>query len=357
MPTRVDLLVAAVLLVVSQIEVWVFGVAGGGYVAAICLGAIAVLSAWRTRFPIASISAIYLVGGACASWSGPPVSATFFVADVLGFYRIGTLRDRRRAYCALGASFLVGLAIVDQLSIDKYLGVVLGSFVVPWLVGTLRLRQQRAQELEAARARAAADERARLARELHDLISHNVGMMVVQASAGDVLLDREPERARQALNAIESGGREALLELRRLLGLLKDGGETELAPQPTLGRLDELVERLRSTGVDVALRVEGDLAGLDPTVDLSAYRIVQEALTNVLKHARATHVDVLVRRLASALEVEVADNGNGVGGPATPGHGLSGIAERVELLGGKLEIGARGDRGFRVHALLPAGAA
>lgn len=353
MPTRFDLAVAAMLLVVSQVEVWAFGIAGGGAVAAVCLGAIAVLSAWRTRLPLASTAGILVAAFACATWSGTPGSATFAIADLLAFYRIGTLRDRRRAYAALAVALLVGVAETDHLSFNKYLAVALGSFVVPWLVGTLRLRQRRAEELERERERAVEQERARLARELHDLVSHNVGMMVVQAGAGDVLLDRDPERAREALRAIEAGGRDALLELRRLLGLLRESSEADLAPQPTLSRLEELVERVRSAGLDVELRVEGEPEALDAAVDLSAYRIVQEALTNVLKHARATKAEVRVRRGRDGVEIEVVDDGRGPAADVGGGHGLTGIAERVALLGGRLETGAGEAGGFRLHALLP----
>ena len=354
MPTRFDLALAACLLVVSQIEVWAFGVAGGGVAAATSLGAVAVLSAWRTRYPLASIVAIWLAAFACAALAGPPASVTFGVAAIAGFYRIGTLPDRRRSYAALAAGLVVAALATEDFSINTYLAIALASFVVPWLVGALVLRQQRARELERDRRLAVEQERARLARELHDLVSHNVGMIVVQAGAGDVLLDREPERTREALHAIEAGARDALLELRRLLGLLRDDGEAELAPQPTVARLDELVDRVRSAGLAVDLRVEGERDGLDPAVDLSVYRIVQEALTNTLKHARATRVEVLVRRRGDVVEIDVSDDGRGVEPSTRPGHGLTGIAERVALLGGELETGAGAAGGFRLRALLPA---
>lgn len=353
MPTRFDTGVAAVLLVVSQIEVWAFGVAGGGAVAAACLATIALVSAWRTRFPLSSTAGIWIAAFACATWSAPPASVTFAAADLLAFYRIGRLRDRRRAYLALIAGLLLGVPITENISLNKYLAIVLTSFVVPWLVGTLHLRHQRTRELEREREQAVEQERARLARELHDLVSHNVGMIVVQAGAGDVLLDREPERAREALHAIEAGARDALLELRRLLGLLRDGDRAELGPQRTLAGLEELADRVRSAGLDVSLCVEDHSEALDPAVDLSAYRIVQEALTNVLKHARATRARVVVRQLGDTLEVEVSDNGHGRTASSKGGHGLNGIAERVALLGGKLETGTGADGGFRVHALLP----
>lgn len=353
MPVRLDLAIALALVGVSQVEVWGFGVAGGGVAGAACLAAIALVSAWRTRFALTSTAVMYGLGFVCSAVAGQPGSVTFAAASLLAFYRIGTLPQRRRALAALAAAFVVAVPMTDHLSLNKYLGITLFSFCVPWLVGTIRLRQERMRELERERERAVEEERARLARELHDLVSHNVGMMVVQAGAGDVLLDREPARTREALRAIEAGGREALLELRRLLGLLRDAGEAELAPQPTLARLRELVDRMRAAGIDVALRMDVAAEELDAAVDLSAYRIVQEALTNVLKHARATRVEILVRRLADALEVEVTDDGTGAVAGARGGHGLVGIAERVALLGGDLDVGAPEGGGFRVRARLP----
>ena len=319
----------------------------------------AVASAWRTRFPLASTAAVFLAAAVCATVAGEPVSVTFVVAVVLGFYRIGSLADRRRAYAALGAALVLGFITMDRFSVSTYLGYVLTSFVVPWLIGTLRLRQLRTRELERDHQTAVERERARLARELHDLVSHNVGMIIVQAAAGDVLLDREPDRTREALHAIESGARDALLELRRLLGVLRDDDQAaELAPQPTLGRLDELLARVRAAGLDVTLRMEGEQAALAPAVDLSAYRIVQEGLTNVLKHAAATHADVVIRWRARDLEIEIVDDGSGGQASQRVGHGLAGMAERVALLGGDLEAGAREGSGFRLRAQLPiAGAA
>ena len=342
------------LLVVSQAEVWRFDVAGGRAGAAALLAAVAVASAWRTRFPLSSTAALFLLGFLCAALVGPPGSATLALALILGYYRIGTLPDRRRAYAALGVALLLSTQMVEDATLNTYLALTLASFVVPWLAGTLRLRQQRAREMERERERAIEEERARLARELHDLVSHNVGMIVVQAGAGDVLLDQQPERAREALHAIESGARDALLELRRLLGLLRDSGEAELAPRPTLARLEELTNRVRAAGIDVSLRLDVDPSSVDAAVDLSAYRIVQEALTNVVKHAQAARVDVSIRRSGSVLEIEVADDGLGAGAHRSGGHGLAGIGERVALLGGELEAGAREGGGFRVRALLPA---
>lgn len=353
-PTRIDAAIAGALLVASQVEVWVFGEAGGTWVSAVCLATIAVISAWRTRYPLASTFGMFVPATACAILVAPPGSATFAIAVILGFYRIGTLADRRRAYAGLGASTAVALFITQPFSINDFLAVDLTSFVVPWLVGTLRYRHQRSAEMERERVRAIEDERARLARELHDLVSHNVGMIAVQAGAGNVLLDRDPERTRESLQAIEAGARDAMVELRRLLGLLREGDEALLAPQPTLDRLDELVARVRATGLDVHMSINTGDRPLDPATELSAYRIVQEGLTNVLKHADATRVDVIVRRRDDVLEIEVNDNGRGTRSTTTGGRGLAGVAERASLLGGNVESGPLAPSGFRLRVLLPA---
>ncbi len=355
MPTRTDAAIAAVLLVASQVEVWRFGAGGGGWIAAVCLALVAIISAWRTRYPVRSGFGLFVPAALCAALASPPGSLTLAVAVILGFYRIGTMRNRRHANLGLAGSVVLALAITQPFSLNTFLAVSLTSFVVPWLIGSLRFRQQRAAEIEEARTEAVELERARLARELHDLVSHSVGVIAVQAGAGDVLLDEQPERAREALHAIEASAREAMTELRRLLGLLRDDGADDLAPQPTLDQLSELAERVRATGLDVRLEVDVDSPELDSATQLSVYRIVQEGLTNVLKHANASRVDVGVRRSGDRVEIEVSDNGRSSSPAALSagGHGLAGIAERVSLLGGELEAG--GDTGgFTLRALLPA---
>jgi signal transduction histidine kinase len=239
-------------------------------------------------------------------------------------------------------------------------------FAIAWLVGRevrrrrreVTLLQERAARLEhdqEEQARAAVvEERGRIARELHDVVAHSVSVMVVQAQAGPHLLG-EPDQARGVFRSIESSGREALVELRRLLGILRTGDE-ELAigPQPGLSSLGSLVEQVREAGLPVELRVEGDPVQLPPGVDLSAYRIVQEALTNTLKHAGRAEAEVVVRYGPSALELEISDDGSGA--PASvngSGHGLIGMRERVALYGGALEAGTRNGGGYAVRARLP----
>ena len=202
------------------------------------------------------------------------------------------------------------------------------------------------------------EERTRIARELHDVIAHNVSVMVVQASAGEELFDRDPERARESLSSVASTGRAALAELRRLVGVIRaeeDKAPVAYTPQPGIEYLGELVRQVRETGLAVELSVLGEPRELPEGVGLCAYRIVQEALTNTLKHADASHAAVRVRYVADALELQVLDDGRGA--PASNGegggHGLIGMRERVALFGGELSARSPHGRGYEVRARIP----
>jgi signal transduction histidine kinase len=244
-------------------------------------------------------------------------------------------------------------------------------FAIAWVIGdNLRTRRAYLAELE-ARAdrlerereekaeRAVIEERTRIARELHDVIAHNVSVMVVQASAGEELFDSDPERARESLSAVASTGRAALAELRRLLGVIRaeedrDNGPA-YAPQPGIEYLDDLVSQVRETGLTVELSVLGEPRELPEGVGLCAYRIVQEALTNTIKHAAASEAKISVRYVQDALELHVLDDGRRA--PASngedSGHGLIGMRERVALFGGELNARSRPDRGYEVRARIP----
>jgi signal transduction histidine kinase len=239
------------------------------------------------------------------------------------------------------------------------------ALAAAWILGdNMRTRRAYYRELEEKAARlerereenerrAAAEEQARIARELHDVIAHNVGVMVLQAAGGREVFDADPARAREALAAIESTGRDALGELRRLLGVAGDGSAA-LAPQPGLPHLEALIDRVRKAGLGVDLVLEGETQDVPAGVELSAYRVIQEALTNTFRHAFASRVWVFVRRLEGALEVEVIDDGVGpLATASADGRGLVGMRERVALFGGELEAGARRDGGFRVWARFP----
>jgi signal transduction histidine kinase len=349
----------------------------GSVVGVVCsLIAVAIL-AFRRRAPELTFVAIFVV---CAVWlvgaygwkQGPFAG---FLDLVIATYALGFYGRGRRAIYVFVAVMVVGVA-PDAYGLARGLsqaGDVLPSYI--WLVTafaagvTLQRREllatllseraYRAERERELRAReAVADERARIARELHDVVAHDVSVMVVQAQGADRILEGAQPEVRQALAAIEATGREAIDEMRRLLGILRRGDdELTLAPQPSLSELDALVAGVREAGLPVELEVVGEAIALPPGVDLSAYRIVQEALTNALKHAGPAHARVIVRYGADAVELEVSDDGPGrVGAPGT-GHGLVGMRERVALYGGDLEAGSRHEGGWALRARLPLGAA
>jgi signal transduction histidine kinase len=210
-----------------------------------------------------------------------------------------------------------------------------------------------ARDREERAAAAVARERARLARELHDVVAHSVSVMVVQAGAAEQVLGSDPERAREPLRNIQATGRQTVVELRRLLGILRHGDqELATAPQPSLGQLDALLADARNAGVPVSAAVQGTPVPLPPSIDLSAYRIVQEGLTNVIKHAGHASAQVLVRYTGRALELQVTDDGPGSPAGPSGGHGLLGVRERVALFGGTFQAGNRAEGGFGLRALL-----
>jgi signal transduction histidine kinase len=277
------------------------------------------------------------------------VGPLFALASVVAHVR----RPAAVAILAVTLAIAVVSAMVagDSAVADYFLAVLL--IVTAWLVGhSVNLRiayiQRLEQEQGEAAQRAAAEERVRIARELHDVVAHHVSSMVVQAEAAAA----SDGRSAGALDGIANTGRAALDELRRLLGVLRSGADAPLAPQPGLADIDGLAEPLRQAGIAVDVRRATDGPALPPGVELCAYRIVQEALTNVLRHARATHASVTVRDDGDVLAIEVLDDGiDAVAGPG--GHGLTGIDERVDLYGGTLDAGPQAGGGFAVRARLP----
>jgi len=293
-----------------------------------------------------------------------------FVSFLTGFvvaFMFGMLRDRNQAVA--GAAFLAGtVAVVAHNQGDHP-----GDFIFPtivfgiaWVVGFMLgqkflegdLAKERAERLEREREEqarlAVAEERARIARELHDIVGHSVSVMTVQAAGVRSLLRPDQEREREALVIIEQTGREALAEMRRLVGVLRRPEEgPALAPQPSLEHVEKLVAQARDAGLPVELRVEGDPVQLPAGVDLTAYRLVQEGLTNAIKHARAEHAEVVVRYADAHVELTVSDDGRGDGDGVKGGNGLVGMRERVSVYGGELDAGPRPEGGFRLHATLP----
>jgi signal transduction histidine kinase len=303
----------------------------------------------RRRWPLAVLALATAAAAATLVLGGAwPTAAVLFAV-----YTLASQRDRSVSLPAAGTAALV-LALPVANSLDwrptRAIGPLL-LFAVAWIFGDSMSTRER--EREERIRQAAVDERARIARELHDVITHNVSVMVVQAAAGGEVFDRRPDQARAALAAIEETGRGALTELRRLLGA--DDGEGGVLPQPSLARLDELVDRVRATGLRVELAIEGTPRTVPDGVGLSAYRIVQESLTNTLKHARATRAVVRLRYRADSVEVEVTDDGVGAAQPGV-GRGLIGMRERVALFDGELDAGSRLGGGFGVRARIPVAA-
>jgi signal transduction histidine kinase len=324
----------------------------------------------RRRFPFAAPVAlgIAIVSTTFVDDTLVPDNFILFLAGCAAAFLVGLLPDRRRAVA--GYALVVGVdALVNRNDPHGQIGnFVFGSIVfgVTWTIaftlgGKLREadeakeRAARAEREREERARAAVgEERARIARELHDVVGHSVSVMTVQASAVRRLLRPEQEREREALLIVEQTGREALAEMRRMVGVLRRPEEAPaLAPQPSLEHLGKLVDQAREAGLPVELRVEGEPVELPASLDLTAYRLVQEGLTNALKHARARHAEVLVRYENGHVELTVSDDGLGIGSGDGGGHGLVGMRERVSVYGGELEAGPRPDGGFRLRARLP----
>jgi signal transduction histidine kinase len=286
-------------------------------------------------------------------------TGTFLFGFVFALYSCGRYAYGRQAIAG-GALTLVAIPLAaiepgDPVTFTDFAFFVM-FFGGPWALG--RLLRQREHERDLKAREAVAAERARIARDLHDVVAHAIGVMVLQTRGGRRMLDTDPADTRAALDAIEHAGEQALGEMRRLLGVLRSGeAEQALAPQPSLERLDELAAGLTATGLPVHVSVEGEPIGLPPGIDVCAYRIVQEALTNALKHAGPAHARVTVRYAPSDLELEVLDDGrgNGSGGGSGSGHGLAGIRERVAVYGGALEAGRLPEGGYALRARLPLG--
>ena len=327
----------------------------------------------RRRNPIRVLE---ITGGSIVLYSALGYTdANGSMGVVTAFYTVAANEPRRRAVAAAAITIvgisLTFLAYAFSHSVASWpfsLSLNFTLFAIAWLVGdNLRVRraytrelEKRAQRLEREReekaAAAVAEERARIARELHDVVAHYISVAVVQASGARRVLDRDPAAARTALEAVESAGRTALTEMRRMLEVLR-ADDSGLGPQPGLAELDRLVQRIREAGVPVQLTVDGDLGGLPAGVGLAAYRIVQEALTNTVKHAGRARARVSVTRHADALEIDIVDDGRGAAAPLIEGtdggHGLIGMKERVAIFGGTLQVGPVFPGGWRVRARLP----
>jgi signal transduction histidine kinase len=320
----------------------------------------------RWPFAVALVCGGLTVVYGMSSLPDPPVP----YAGLLSLYSVAAhgSRDHANAAGVIAAFALVGALLFDPAADLEDATVQSLLYATAWLLGdsTRRRRDaatalaERAEQLERTRAAesaaAVAAERSRIARELHDVVAHHLSMMVVQAEAGAVAATRDPGRTEASFDAIGAAGKQALTEMRRLLGVLKQEGPASLAPQPGAGEIASLVAGVRSAGLDVRFTVSGDPPELPPAVGLTAYRIVQEALTNCVRHSGASAVDVSVRYDARAVELAVADDGKGGRVEPRPGgHGLVAMRERVALVGGTLDAGPAPDRGWAVRATLPLG--
>lgn len=376
LPPRRDSAAAAGLLVVALVELQISGAHFNHLAATLAAVGTALPLAWRRRAPlgvatvVAGTGVVFLVatGVPPPGLGAAPHSVALTAAWLVAIYSSAAYGGYRQALAAL--TTVTAVAVAFQLhspgsSVNDRVAAYLFSVGVPWLAGIAKSRhvhaveaRRQAEQLalshaEAAR-RAVDDERARIARELHDIVAHSLSVIVVHAAAERRLLDTSARtETGEVLATIERAGREALVELRRLLAILRRGDDLRgLGPQPRLADVDQLLGAVRDAGIVTELRTEGQRVDLPPGVELSAYRIVQEGITNVVKHASANHTDVVIRFLPDAVEVEVLDDGVGANG-STGGFGLVGARERLAVYGGSLEAGTREGGGFRLAGRFP----
>jgi signal transduction histidine kinase len=366
--TAIDAAVLAGGLAAAQLEIWDWdGVPGPGLGRALPLLLLLLVPlVWRRSHPLAACVAVMAGLAAFSIARGSPEGLELLAPLAVVSYSVAAHSERRGALAGL-AVLIAGYTVyaledpnvtggtVGDLWASAFFGV---AMLALWLLGVFvhshreaGLLSARAAALERESELAVSEERARMARELHDIVSHNLSVVVLQAAGA-----RASGTTGATLEKIERSGREALVEMRRLLGVLREDPDgSELAPQPGLAQLDDLAASVRSAGLPVELTIGEDCRELSPAVELCAYRIVQEALTNALKHAGSATVRVAITRAADSVAVEVVDDGRGNGAASHTGggHGLLGMRERVALFGGELHAGSRPEGGFVVRARLP----
>jgi signal transduction histidine kinase len=374
-----DALLALVLALTSVLSIVVHGDPSWGRPELLGV-ALALLStvpvAFRARWPLLVAAIVLAANGACV-YAAAPRQAAFqpFVALVLSGYSVGSRAEGRRA---VWVPPVLALAAIPMFAVAVAHGQAVGNAIPSWVwlvaawaagrsvrswrhksLALARANHELAQQRELQAQAAVMVERGRIARELHDVVAHNVSMMVVQAGAAERVLDGEQPHVRNALKVIATTGRQTVDEMRTLLGVLRsDSGPGALKPQPGLADLDQLISGVREAGLPVTLRIEGEPRGLPKALDLSAFRIVQEALTNTLKHAGPAQAQVTISYLDGSVELKILDTGRprpaepGPPGGRDTGHGLVGMRERAAMLGGDLETQA-GAGGFTVRARLP----
>lgn len=358
-----DAVLAAGLTAVGLIQVMSLDASAASKLAAtaafVVLG---VATAVRVRFPEALFVVLLLflpVGSLLPKNLGDLETIGLFI--LLAVYSAAAHTGGRRTLGAGSLTFALFLvALVGDPEEANVSGVIFFALVIggPWVAGRAirrrRLSERRLEREKTAAENAIVEERARIARELHDVVAHAISVMVLQARAGRKVFASKPEESKAAFDTIERNGALALDEMRRLLGMLRvPDGELALAPQPSLTRIDALVDQVRAAGLPVDVAVEGEPIELPPGVDLSAYRIVQEALTNALKHAGPARARVLIRYGDDELSLEITDDGPGDEDGGGSGQGIAGMRERVAVFGGELEAGPRNEGGYALRARLP----
>jgi signal transduction histidine kinase len=370
-----DLATALVVGVLGQLEVW-WGLnsthrQGPPAAEATVYAVTALLLVARRVQPLGCLAAITVASAVEYAAFGSPEGLSVMLATLIAVYTVANRLEPRRSWwgLVLVTAHWAAWAGFDPMSAqptNRYLSVVwLAPWIIGWLAGALvrttRLytEQRRLTRVQGA-SRAVAEERNRIARELHDVIGHSVSVMTVQASAVRRRLTPDQVVERQALETVEAVGREALAEMRRMVGVLRqDGDRTELEPSPGLAEIERLAMQFRTAGLPVELRVTGETQPLAPGLDLTAYRLVQEGLTNTLRHARdAHHAEVAIDYGPDRLHLAVRDDGRGAtSAPLEAGNGLLGMRERVAVYGGELVARVRPEGGFELVATLPLGPA
>lgn len=372
-PMALDIGIVVVATALVEVASWVHpnpigeGIAGPIWLIAPLPVLLTVPLLWRRTRPL--LGWTVMMAAVCAQAiitnNSPEGLEMIFVWSV-GSYSVAAYTTRRSAILGLlitlagyGVYAFENRDIRTGKASELWAGAFFGiELLACWMFGRLAGERheraeiaERVRRLDVAHERAVADERARLARELHDIVSHNLSVVVVQAAGARA----QGSSDSATLEKIERSGRESLIEMRRLLDVLRaDDGNASAAPQPRIVQLDALVAQVCSAGVKVDLAIDGDCASVPAAIDLSVYRIVQESLTNVLKHAGPARATVTVRRTSNAISVDIVDDGRGTSSPsAEDGHGLLGMRERVALFGGHLQTGARPEGGFQVSAILP----
>jgi signal transduction histidine kinase len=367
-----DVVLAVVAVAITQLAVWTGTIRGPHVANAVLLLAVTAPLAVKTRRPVAATVCTSAVLSVQVGLYGASETAGLTLTFLGLAYTLASRCSGRHRLAGLALLLAAGMwheardpdihSFVDALFSPIVIAVaaILG-FAAAQVRARAELAEQQVAAAEEVRRQAerlaAGQERERIARELHDVLAHSVSVMVVQAEAAEEMLEREPERAREPVTAVQRAGREALVEIRTLLHGMRRAGEETRTPQPDISFVPELVRSARDAGQDVTLQVRGQPRPAPLSTGAAVYRVVQEALTNSRKHAPGARVDVQLRWQPHAITVTVTDDGASAttAEETTPGYGLVGMRERAEVLGGTLEVGREGSTGFQVRAVLPLG--